>query len=198
VLIRADRDLLDAIPGAHPRARHGNAPAPERDLPVIAPVPIRDPIRIMPALRATHLFDLLGHQLLQHPEPDTNAQREQPLLRCPNKLPKCLLNPRRKQPLDGVLRVDDLRSRYGLHAVLLSSRRSVNSGETGLEIALHAANRSGRGRENRHLKFYARRDNLPGSDEALQRSTSHQRGPVWTTLLRASLIANSSWHVRRS
>jgi len=133
VLIRADRDLLDAIPGAHPRARHGNAPAPERDLPVIAPVPIRDPIRIMPALRATHLFDLLGHQLLQHPEPDTNAQREQPLLRCPNKLPKCLLNPRRKQPLDGVLRVDDLRSRYGLHAVLLSSRRSVTPAKLDLK-----------------------------------------------------------------
>ena len=38
------------------------------------------------ALRADDIVDLLLHQLAQHAEPDTDAEREQPLLRCPNEL----------------------------------------------------------------------------------------------------------------
>ncbi len=35
----------------------------------------------MVALRADNIVDLDLHQLVQHPEPDTDAQREQPVLR---------------------------------------------------------------------------------------------------------------------
>ena len=45
----------------------------------------RGPVRVVLALRAHDIVDLLSHQLLQHAEPDTDAQREQPLLRCPTR-----------------------------------------------------------------------------------------------------------------
>jgi len=56
-------------------------------------VPVGDTVRIVLALRAAHLLDLLSHQLLQHAEPDTDAQREQPLLRRADELPQRLLDP---------------------------------------------------------------------------------------------------------
>jgi hypothetical protein len=59
-------------------------------------VPISDPIGIVLALRAAYVLDLPGHQLLQHAQPDTNAEREQPLLRCPHELPERLLDPGRE------------------------------------------------------------------------------------------------------
>jgi hypothetical protein len=40
----------------------------------------RDATRVVPALRADHLVDLLFHQLGEHAETDTDAEREQPLL----------------------------------------------------------------------------------------------------------------------
>jgi hypothetical protein len=87
VLIAPNRHLLAAVPGTHPRPLDPNATAAERDLPVIAAVPVHHPVRIMAAPRAAHVLDLLSHQLLQHAQPDTDAQREQSLLRCPTSCP---------------------------------------------------------------------------------------------------------------
>ena len=54
----------------------------------------RDAVRVVLALRADDLVDLLLHQLVQHAEPDADAQRQQPLLRCPDQLAQRLLHPR--------------------------------------------------------------------------------------------------------
>ena len=59
----------------------------------------RGALRVVLALRADHLDDLLFHQLGEHAEPDADAQREQPLLRSADQLPERLLHPRRQHGL---------------------------------------------------------------------------------------------------
>ncbi len=46
----------------------------------------RDALGVVAALRTDDVVDLLGHQLRQHPEPDADAQRQQPFLRRAGKL----------------------------------------------------------------------------------------------------------------
>ena len=46
----------------------------------------------MLALRTDDLVDLELHQLVHDAEPDTDAEREQPLPRCPDELAERLLN----------------------------------------------------------------------------------------------------------
>jgi hypothetical protein len=171
VLIGPDRQLALVVLGPHPRPLNRDAPAAEGDRPIIAAVPIRRPVRVVLAARAAHLLDLLSHQLLQHAQPNPDAQREQPLLRSSDQLTERLLDARWQRPLDAFVAGIDLPRRYGLHAVLLSSCRSGNSGDLDCEIALHAANGSGRGRENRHLKFYTERDNLARREDLVRLST---------------------------
>lgn len=75
----------------------------------------RRPVRVVSALRADDLVDLLLHQLGEHTEPDTDAQSEQPFLRRAHELAERLLHPRRQRQLTSRAVGDDLFQRYGLH-----------------------------------------------------------------------------------
>ena len=119
----------------------------------------RDPVATWQTLRAADLLDLLGHQLLEHAKPHADAQREQSLFRCSDELPQRFLHARRQRLLGRLDASFDLPARYGLHAVLLS-RAGASTPANLVLNAPHAANGSGRGRENRHFKFYAERDIL--------------------------------------
>jgi hypothetical protein len=46
----------------------------------------RHALRIVAALGTDHVVDLLRHQLRQHAQPDTHAQRQEPLLGCARQL----------------------------------------------------------------------------------------------------------------
>jgi hypothetical protein len=96
VLVGPQRHLPLTVLGSHPRPLDLDAAAAERHRPVIGPVPVGSAIRVVLALRPAHVLDLLSHQLLQHAEPDTDAQRKQSLLRCPQELTKRFLDPRRQ------------------------------------------------------------------------------------------------------
>ena len=102
MLVRRELDLGLAVGGPHPGAADLDAPAFERDLTVLVTVPDRGPLRVVLALRAHDVVDLLFHQLAQHAEPDADAQREQSLLRCPNQLSQCLLHALREHGLTRV------------------------------------------------------------------------------------------------
>jgi hypothetical protein len=56
-------------------------------------------LRIVLAFRADNLDDFLLHQLGQHAQPDTDAQRQKPLPRYTNKLPQRLLHTLRQNNL---------------------------------------------------------------------------------------------------
>jgi hypothetical protein len=58
-----------------------DAAATERHLPSLVAVAHRGALRVVLALRADDLVELLGHQLGHDAEPDADRQREQPLLR---------------------------------------------------------------------------------------------------------------------
>ena len=94
-------DLALAVGAASPRTADRHAPAAERDLAVLMAVAHRRPARDVLALRADDLVDLGLHQLVQHAEPDADAQREQSLLRRTGELAQRLLH-RRRQPLDAL------------------------------------------------------------------------------------------------
>src|SRR5437660_1177029 len=81
VLIGGQRDLRLAVGAPDPRALDRNAPSADCHLAVLAAVGDRHAIDIVPARGADHVVDLLLHQLAQNPKPDTDAQREQALLR---------------------------------------------------------------------------------------------------------------------
>jgi hypothetical protein len=99
------------------------------------------PVRVVLALQTDDIVDLLGHQLLEHAEPDTHTEREQSLLRCPDQLPQRFPHALRE---------------HGLIASRLSDRYVATHGGSSLDlcgIAANAPNRSGRGRrDRRHLK----------------------------------------------
>jgi len=76
-----------------------DASAAECHLARLVPVPDRDAFGVVLALRADHIDDFLFHQLGQHPEPNTDAQGEQPLLRSADQLAERLLHPRRQHGL---------------------------------------------------------------------------------------------------
>jgi hypothetical protein len=111
VLVGAKRHLALAVGAAYPWPLDLDAAAAERHLARLVPVPHRSALRIVLALRADHLVDLLLHQLGEHAEPDPDAQREQPLLRRVHELAERLLHPRRQPELTRA----DLLQRYGLH-----------------------------------------------------------------------------------
>jgi hypothetical protein len=90
------RHLALVIHRPHTRAAHPNTPATEGDLAILVAMTKRRPLEIVAALRADDIHDLLLHQLAQDAKPDTNAQREQALLRSPNQLPQRLLHAHRQ------------------------------------------------------------------------------------------------------
>ena len=104
-------------------------------------VPDRGPLGVVLALRAYDVVDLLFHQLGQHAEPDTDAQREQPLLRCPDQLPQRFLHALWE---------------HGLLHCRLRDRYVATHGGSSLDLCGITANApigSGRGGGNRrHLK----------------------------------------------
>jgi len=61
----------------------------------------RHPAGIVPALRPDDLVDLFLHQLGQHAQADTDAEREQPLPRSPDQFAERFLHPRGQHGLRG-------------------------------------------------------------------------------------------------
>lgn len=80
-------------------------------------------MRVVLALGADNVGDLKPHHLVHDAQPDTVAQRHQPLPRCPDELAERLLDLHRQQPLRrtrGLKRTtgrDDRGHRYLLKAV---------------------------------------------------------------------------------
>jgi transposase len=138
VLVGREPRLLAAVGRAHARALHRDAAAAERDLASLATVTDGDAIRVVLAPRSDDVIDLLAHQLVQDAEPDTDRERQQPLLRSSRQLAE-----RNLHPLGQLRRVragrrgPDLINQYLLHGG--SSCLGWNSS------AQHAPNRSGRG-----------------------------------------------------
>ena len=150
VRVCAHLDLTAAVRRAHPRALHRHAPAAERHAAVLMAVTDRDTLGVVAALRTDDVLDLLGHQLRQHPEPDTDAQRQQPFLRRAGKLAERQLHAfgqRVELPI----------------ADLVGSFVYVPHGGSPVLVTCSHSSRSQRDRtrrEDRHLKFYELRDNL--------------------------------------
>jgi hypothetical protein len=85
-------------------------------LALVAAVPVGDPPGVVLALGAADPLDLLGHQLVHHAEPDTHAQREQPLLGRPEEIPEHGLRPlAQHRRLSLHFLAHDLSSVYFLH-----------------------------------------------------------------------------------
>jgi hypothetical protein len=114
VPVRLKRQLALVVGRAHPGAADRHAPAAERDLPVLVAVTHRGPVGVVLALRTDDLVDLGLHDLVQHPHPDADAQRQQPLLRRTGQLAQRLLHPR-GQAAHRLLVGGDLAGRYGPH-----------------------------------------------------------------------------------
>jgi hypothetical protein len=93
------------------------------------------------ALRTDNVVDLLAHQLLQHPEPDADAQCQQTLLRCADQLPERLLH---------------ALGEHGLLHGRLRDRYVATHGGSSFDlwrIAANAPSRNRRGRrDRRHIK----------------------------------------------
>ena len=117
-------DLALAVGGASARALDRHAPPAERHLSILMAVAHRGPAKVVLALRADDLVDLGLHQLVQHPEPDADAQREQPFLGGAGELAERLLH-RARQLLDALLAGRDRRSRYGPHGGWSSCPRGL-------------------------------------------------------------------------
>lgn len=95
----AQADLAATVGGPDPGPLHRHAPAAERHLALLDAVTHRGAVGIVASLRTDDLVDLLGHQLLQHPEADPDTQGEQALLRGADQLAQRLLHPRRQRHL---------------------------------------------------------------------------------------------------
>ena len=70
------RQLARPVGAPDPRTLDRHTPAAERDLASLAAVAHRDPLSVVPPLRSDDLVDLLFHQLGEHTEADSDAQRE--------------------------------------------------------------------------------------------------------------------------
>jgi hypothetical protein len=114
VRIRPQLDLSLAVGAARPRPADRHPAATERDLASLVAMAHRGAVGDVPALRADDRVDLGLHQLVQHPEPDPDAQRQQPFLRGAGELAQRLMH-RGGQLLDALLAGRDRRSRYGPH-----------------------------------------------------------------------------------
>jgi hypothetical protein len=107
----------------------------------------------VPALPADDVVDLGLHQLIQHPEPHADAQRQQPSLRRAGLLAQRLQH-RLRQPLDALVAGRDLTQPLpsSMQLVLPSSWTSFRTH--------HGPNRTGRGRRIAARKFHGPRDKL--------------------------------------
>ena len=112
-------------------------------------VPHGGPIRVPLALRAHDLVNLLLHHLGQNTEPDADAERQQPFLRCPDRLPERLLDALREHGLI----IDRLRDRY----VALHGGSSFDPGRSPVTLP---SGTDAAGGTAVTAKFYEPRDNL--------------------------------------
>jgi len=99
MLIRAQRHLRLAVRGPHARTRNLDATTAECHLASLVTMTHSAPIRVPAPLRADDIIDLLLHQLAQNTEPDTDAERQQPFLRCPDQLAQSFLHALREHGL---------------------------------------------------------------------------------------------------
>jgi hypothetical protein len=152
VRIRPQLDLVGAVGAPGSRSADRDAAPAERDLAALVAVPHRRAVRVVLAPGADDLVDLGLHQLVQHPEPDADTQRQQPLLRCGGQLAE-RVHHRRRQTIDSFFSGGDRPGRYGPHAV-------------GPPVLVDLVERPSRfqpdrtRREDRRLKFYELRDKL--------------------------------------
>lgn len=145
-------------------ARRRSAPPRRRTVPTVRPVrrglaprarardASRGPVPVPLLLRTHDIVDLLFHQLAQHAERDPDAQRQQPLLRCPNQLAERFLHALRQHGLI----TGRLSNRYVPFttvppSILGGSPRTLPSGADAA------------GADRRHLKLLRAPDNLAGS-----------------------------------
>ena len=153
VPIGGEPDLLAAVGAAHARALDRDTPAAERHLAGLLPVADGRALGIMLPARPDDVIDLLGHQLLQHAEPDADRKGEQPLLRGAGQFAERGLH------VLGQLR----RLRAGRHGGDLINQYLLHGGSSCLEVDFTRRERSQperTRREDRRLKFYELRDNL--------------------------------------
>jgi hypothetical protein len=122
VLVGTKRHLALAVRAPHPWSLDLDAPATERHLARLVPVTHGRPLRVVLALRADDIVDLLLHQLGEHAEANAHAQRQQSLLRRVHQLPERLLHPRRQRELAARTLSGNLFQRYGLHGGSSSCR----------------------------------------------------------------------------
>src|SRR5437867_819922 len=108
----------------------------------------------MLALRAHDLVDLELHQFVHDAEPDSDAQREQALLRRSDELAERLLDLRWERTLRRLQGRDDLGGGYLLHG--------GSSCPLGLGLRPERSTVERTGREDRRSKFYESPDNLSG------------------------------------
>jgi hypothetical protein len=111
VAVGLKRHLLAAVDGAHARTLHRHPAPAQRDLAGLVAMADSGALRVVPSPRPDNLGDFFLHQLGHHTESDTDAERQQPLLRGAHKLTQRLLHTRGQH---GLLRGRDLRDRYGL------------------------------------------------------------------------------------
>src|SRR6266516_2067569 len=92
-----------------------HAPAAQGHRAVLVAVTLSGSIRVPLSLRADDLVDLPLHQLVHDAEPDTHAECEQALPRCPDELAERLLDLRWKRTLRHLQGRGDLGGGYLLH-----------------------------------------------------------------------------------
>src|SRR6266536_3158123 len=114
--VRLEGDLRAVVGGPNARAADRNASAAERDLAADVPVALRRAPAVVAAPGTDDLVDLMLHALVQHGEPGTDRQREQPLLRRLGDLDHHELHVLgQRQPLRLDLDRSDLDQMYLLH-----------------------------------------------------------------------------------
>jgi hypothetical protein len=145
-------DLVLAVGRARPRPADRDTAAAERDLAGLMAMAHRRPVGNVPALRADDLVDLGVHQLVQHAEPDADAERHQSFPCRARQLAQRLQH-RLGQSLDALAVGRDRRG-----PIRSSCGWSSLSSWTWFAPSRSQPDRTGR--EDRRLKFYELRDNL--------------------------------------
>jgi len=115
VLVASKRHLALSIGAANPRAIDPNSPATERHRALLVAVPAGGAVGVMLALRADHLVDLGGHQLVHDAEPDADREREQALPRCSGEIAERKLDGLGQIGAHRLIRRCDLRCGYLVH-----------------------------------------------------------------------------------
>ena len=115
VLVALHGQLALGVGRAHSRATDPHATAAQGHRPVLVAMAHRCAVGVALALGADDLVDLELHQLVNDAEPNTHAEREQPLPRHPDELTERLLDSRWERTLRRLQVGDDPGDGYLLH-----------------------------------------------------------------------------------